>query len=168
MQQPIISLVCAMANDRVIGLKNQMPWHLPIDLQHFKSVTMGKPIVMGRKTFESIGRPLPGRRNIIITRNKDYAADGIEIVNSLESALELLSSEPEIMITGGGNVYSQALPLADRLYLTFIDLNTQGDAFFPEFSELDLNLIEESVHIADEKSPHDCRFVTYAVNKNTN
>ncbi len=165
MIKPIISLVCAMAKNRVIGFKNQMPWHLPADLQHFKAVTMGKPIVMGRKTFESIGRPLPGRHNVIISRNKNYQHDGISVVESIEAALELLKDQPEIMITGGGNIYQQCINMADKLYLTFIDLETEGDAFFPDYSHLSLNVVEQIFRLSDENNPHNMEFITYE-NKN--
>jgi dihydrofolate reductase len=160
MTKPKISLICAMANNRVIGLNNQMPWHLPADLKHFKETTMGKPIVMGRKTFESIGRPLPGRRNLVITRNSDYRPDGVEVVSSIEEALELLNEAEEIMITGGGNIYQQTIEMADRLYLTFIDLATDGDAFFPEYQHLHWTEICREAHLPDEKNPHAYVFVT--------
>ncbi len=163
MSKPVISLVCAMAKNRVIGKDNDMPWHLPADLKHFKATTMGKPIVMGRKTFESIGRPLPGRRNVVITRNPDYSAEGIEVVTSIDEALSLLSDVEEIMITGGGNVYQQTIEQADRLYLTFIDLETDGDAFFPEFEHLDLKEVSRESHQPDEKNKLAYQFVEYSV-----
>ena len=114
-------MIAAMANNRVIGQDNKMPWHLPADLQHFKKVTMGKPVIMGRKTFESIGKPLPGRRNIVITSNEQYQYEGIEVVYSSEQALEVVSGVEEVMVIGGGNIYSQFLDKTERLYLTFID-----------------------------------------------
>ncbi len=107
----------------------EMPWHLPGELKYFKEQTMGKPMIMGRKTFESIGRPLPGRRNIVITRNENYTAEGIEVVSSLEEALKLVSNEDEIMIIGGEQIFKLALPIADRLYITKIDYEFQGDTF---------------------------------------
>ncbi|MCO7224602.1 type 3 dihydrofolate reductase [Pleionea sp. CnH1-48] len=162
-KKPIISLIAAMAKGRVIGLNNQMPWHLPADLKHFKETTMNKPIVMGRKTFDSIGKPLPGRRNIIITRNTSYSAPGIETVGSLEEAIELLKESEEIIIGGGGNIYQQTLEQADRLYLTFIDLETEGDAFFPEFEHLNLRETARVSRAADEKNPHACQFVNYDI-----
>ncbi|UTW54429.1 type 3 dihydrofolate reductase [Kordiimonas sp. SCSIO 12610] len=134
-----ISCIAAMASNNVIGLNNQMPWHLPADLKHFKSITLSKPIIMGRKTFESIGRPLPGRTNIVITRNKGWHADGVTNASSLSDAIELARRLPEavdeIMIIGGGQVYKEALPLADRLYITEISLETEGDAFFPKIDQ---------------------------------
>jgi dihydrofolate reductase len=167
MTQAKISLVCAMANNRVIGKDNQMPWHLPADLKHFKAVTMSKPIVMGRKTYESIGRPLPGRQNVVISRNKDYVAAGCDVVDSIEAALELLDGQPEIMIIGGGFLYSQMINQADHLYLTFIDLEVDGDTQFPEFEHLNLQQGDTESHTADEKNPYNYRFVDYRVIKNS-
>lgn len=129
----MISLIVAHDKNRVIGYENDMPWHLPGDLQYFKETTMGKPVIMGRKTFESIGRPLPGRRNIVITRNASYTADGIELVGSLEAALALVVDVPEVMVIGGEQIFTQALPLADRLYITLIDYEFVGDTYFPAY-----------------------------------
>ena len=165
MTNPTISLVCAMANNRVIGKDNKMPWHLPADLQHFKSVTMSKPIVMGRKTYESIGRPLPGRQNVIISRNSDYRIDGCDVVDSIEAALGLLSDEEEIMIIGGGFLYSQMIERANRLFLTLIDLEVDGDTYFPEYEGLDLKLVSEKNCQKDDKNPHNYRFVNYEINR---
>ncbi|MDO6637170.1 type 3 dihydrofolate reductase [Pseudoalteromonas carrageenovora] len=157
----IISMIAAMANNRVIGLDNKMPWHLPADLQHFKRVTTGKPVIMGRKTFESIGRPLPGRRNIIITRNNEYSAPGIETVTTPEAALKLVSNVEEVMIIGGGNIYQQFLEKADRLYLTFIDLDVKGDTQFPDYNKIANWHIEEEVkNLPDEKNKSSYKFVT--------
>ncbi|HDC4325354.1 TPA: type 3 dihydrofolate reductase, partial [Aeromonas hydrophila] len=152
----MISMIAAMAHDRVIGLDNQMPWHLPADLAHFKRVTLGKPVLMGRKTFESIGRPLPGRRNLVISRNPDYRADGVEVIDSVDAALALLagSDVAELMVIGGGHLYGQLLPRADRLYLTRIDLAVEGDTRFPAFDEGDWLCIEREPHQPDEKNPH--------------
>lgn len=166
MNSPKISMVCAMAKNRVIGKDNQMPWHLPADLKHFKATTMSKPIVMGRKTYESIGRPLPGRQNVVISQNTDYLADGCNVVDSIESALKLLSAEEEIMIIGGGFLYSQMIEQADYLYLTFIDLDIDGDTEFPEFEHLNLKQEFSESHLADEKNSHNYRFVDYRVVKN--
>jgi dihydrofolate reductase len=131
-----ISLIAAMAKDRVIGKDNDMPWHLPADLQHFKKVTLGKPVIMGRRTFDSIGRPLPGRKNIVISRNQQWSHEGVDVVSSPELALELVSDVEEVMIIGGGNIYQQFLPQADTLYLTFIDLQVDGDTRFPDWLEV--------------------------------
>lgn len=159
----MISMIAAMAHDRVIGLDNQMPWHLPADLAHFKRVTLGKPVLMGRKTFESIGRPLPGRRNLVISRNPDYRADGVEVIDSVDAALALLagSDVTELMVIGGGHLYGQLLPRADRLYLTRIDLAVEGDTRFPVFDEGDWSCIERESHQPDEKNPHPYRFETW-------
>jgi dihydrofolate reductase len=163
MHKPIVSLIAAMANNRVIGKGNQMPWHLPADLGHFKTVTFGKPVIMGRKTYESIGRPLPGRRNIIISRNRNYKIEGCETAVSLEEAMELVNEVEEIMIIGGGHVYSQAIPLADRLYLTFIDLDVDGDTQFPEFEHLKLTEVKREKHLKDEKNSYDYQFIDFTV-----
>lgn len=134
----MISLIVAHDNNRVIGYENAMPWHLPGDLQYFKEQTMGKPMIMGRKTFESIGRPLPGRRNIVITRNRDYEAEGIEVVYSLDEALQLAQGAEEIMIIGGQQIFTESLPIADRLYITHIDHEFVGDTYFPAYEGWEL------------------------------
>ncbi|MGE7093583.1 dihydrofolate reductase [Lysinibacillus sp. NPDC048646] len=131
----MISLIVAHDENYVIGYENGMPWHLPGDLQYFKEKTMGKPMIMGRKTFESIGRPLPGRRNIVITRDESYHADGIEAVTSLEAALDLAGGVPEIMIIGGEQIFRLSMDIADRLYITKINHAFNGDTFFPKYEE---------------------------------
>ncbi|MCF5765367.1 type 3 dihydrofolate reductase [Aeromonas veronii] len=158
-----ISMIAAMAHDRVIGKDNQMPWHLPADLANFKRVTLGKPVLMGRKTFESIGRPLPGRRNLVISRNPDYQAEGIEVVGSVEAALALLagSSVEELMVIGGGHLYAEMLPSADCLYLTRIDLAVEGDTRFPAFDDGQWQRVDCESHPADEKNPHPYSFETW-------
>ncbi len=161
--KPTISLVAAMANNRIIGKDNQMPWHLPADLQHFKSVTMNKPIIMGRKTYESIGRPLPGRQNIVISRNPNLIIEGCDTVTSLEAAL-LQAKGEEVMIVGGGQLYTEALGQANKLYLTFIDLDVEGDTQFPDFEQLDLTEVKRIRYQADEKNPYAYEFVDFIVN----
>ncbi len=157
----LISLIVAMAKNRVIGRGNQMPWHLPADLRHFKSVTLGKPVIMGRKTFESIGRPLPGRRNVVISRNANWHADGVESVNSLDAALALVQDADEVMIIGGGQLYREALPLAQRLYLTHIELPvSDADTWFPDYSQYQWQQCAEELHDPDEKNPYHYRFET--------
>lgn len=158
-----ISMIAAMARDRVIGKDNQMPWHLPADLAHFKRLTLGKPVLMGRKTFESIGRPLPGRRNLVISRNPGYQAEGIEVVGSVEAALALLagSSVAELMVIGGGHLYAEMLPSADCLYLTQIDLAVEGDTRFPAFDDGQWLRIDSESHPADEKNPHSYCFESW-------
>ena len=131
----MISLIVAHDDHDVIGYNNGMPWHLPGDLQYFKQKTMGKPMIMGRKTFESIGRPLPGRRNIIITRDPSYSAEGIETATSLDDALALAGDVPEIMIIGGEQIFRLSMAMADRLYITKINHSFQGDTYFPKYEQ---------------------------------
>ena len=157
----LISLIVAMAEQRVIGRGNAMPWHLPADLRHFKTVTMGKPVVMGRRTFESIGRPLPGRRNLVISRNPEWQAAGVDVAPSLEAALAMVADCDEVMIIGGGQLYQEALPRADRLYLTHIDLAVEGDTRFPAFDDGQWQRIDCESHPADEKNPHPYSFETW-------
>ncbi|EKP0248643.1 MULTISPECIES: type 3 dihydrofolate reductase [Aeromonas] len=158
-----ISMIAALAKKQVIGKNNLMPWHMPADLAHFKRVTLGKPVLMGRKTFESIGRPLPGRRNLVISRNPDYQAEGIEVVGSVEAALALLagSSVEELMVIGGGHLYAEMLPSADCLYLTRIDLAVEGDTRFPAFDDGQWQRVDCESHPADEKNPHPYSFETW-------
>ncbi|MBB5186443.1 MULTISPECIES: dihydrofolate reductase [Zhongshania] len=133
-----VSLIVAMANNRVIGVENQLPWHLPADLKHFKATTLGKPIVMGRKTWESIGRPLPGRKNIVISRQSGYVAEGADVVSSLNAGLALAREHAlaeglaEIVVIGGEAIYRSALNEAQKIYLTEVDISLDGDAWFPE------------------------------------
>ncbi len=156
-----ISLIVAMANDRVIGRGNQMPWHLPADLKHFKSVTMGKPVVMGRRTFESIGRPLPGRLNIVISRNSDWHYEGVETATSLDDALSKVQDVTEVMVIGGGQLYVQALPIAQTLYLTHISLDvSDADTWFPEYHPEQWNSVDVIDCEPDEKNPYRYRFET--------
>lgn len=131
----MISLIVAHDTNYVIGYENGMPWHLPGDLKYFKEKTMGKPMIMGRKTFESIGRPLPGRRNIVITRDENYQANGIEVVTSLEGALALAGDVPEIMIIGGEQIFRLSMDIADRLYITKINHSFNGDTYFPNYEQ---------------------------------
>ena len=133
-----ISLIVAMASNRVIGLNNQMPWHLSADLKKFKKITLGSAVLMGRKTYESIGRPLPGRTNIIISRNPDYRQDGCRVVNTIESAVKTgCASADEIFIIGGSDLYKATLPIADTIYLTMINKAFDGDTFFPDLAMQD-------------------------------
>lgn len=132
-----ISLVVAMAADRIIGKENTMPWHLPSELKYFKDITMGKPIVMGRRTYESIGRPLPGRHNIVLTRQHMELPAGVDVARNTDEALALAGDVEEVMIIGGGEIYRQFLPHASRLYITEIDLVVDGDTRFPEYESAD-------------------------------
>lgn len=158
----LVSIIAAMDRNRLIGNKNQLPWHLPADLAHFKKVTMGKPIIMGRKTYESIGRPLPGRSNIVLTRSPDFHAEGVLMANTLQQALDFAAGEDEVMIIGGSSIYELALPGADRLYMTYVENSCEGDAWFPEFDIEQWTIVASEQHTADEKNPSDYRFVTYA------
>jgi len=130
-----VSMIAAMAANRVIGKDNKMPWHLPEELGHFKRITMGKPIVMGRNTFESIGRALPGRKNIVISTNKSLVIEGVTVVHSVEAAIAAGDNCEELMIIGGARLYDQMLAHADCLYITDIALATEGDAFFPDYAQ---------------------------------
>ena len=129
--QPNLSLIAAVADNRVIGHHNQLPWHLSADLQHFKRLTLGKPLIMGRKTWESLPGLLPGRPHTVVTRNPDYQAPGATLQPSLQAALTHHRDVPEVMLIGGAELYAQALPFAARLYLTYVHLNPPGDCFFP-------------------------------------
>ena len=131
----IISIIAAMAENRVIGRKNEMPWDIPSELRLFKERTMGHPVIMGRKTFESIGHPLPGRTNIIISGQKDYAPEGCIVVNSLQAAITACEGADEVFICGGAAVFRAAMPLADRIYLTIVEEEFDGDSFFPEIPD---------------------------------
>src|SRR5262249_14123565 len=151
----------ALSQNNVIGIENRLPWHLPADLKHFKTLTMNKPIIMGRKTYESIGRPLPGRRNIIISRNPQFSAPGCECVTSLSEALLLTAAAPEVMVIGGTQLIEAALPKADRLYLTFIHQDFDGDCFFPEWDRAQWREISREDHTADSDNPYTFSFVTF-------
>jgi dihydrofolate reductase len=157
----IVSIIAAMDRNRLIGDKDRLPWHLPADLAHFKQVTMGKPIIMGRKTFESIGRPLPGRTNIVLTRSAEFHAEGVVTADTLQQALDYAATEDEVMIIGGSTIYELALPRADRLYLTYVDNSFEGDAWFPDFDPEQWQIITSEVHSADLKNSSAYRFVTY-------
>ena len=149
----IISLIAALATDRVIGMENAMPWHLPGDLAWFKRNTLNKPVIMGRKTFESIGRPLPGRLNIVIS-SKPGEHEGVTWVTSVDAALAAAGGVEEVMVMGGGRVYEQFLPKANRLYLTHIDAEVEGDTHFPDYEPDDWKSTFSEFHDADEQNSH--------------
>ena len=153
-----ITIIAAMARNRGIGIQGKMPWHLPNELRHFKATTMGKPVVMGRKTWESIGRPLPGRQNIVISRNRDYTGEGFDLCQSLEQALEI-SSGSEIMVIGGGELYRQALPMASRMVLTLVDCEPEADTFFPAWDTSEWREISRRLVAADEANPIACEIL---------
>jgi len=156
----LVSIIAAMDRNRLIGDNNQLPWHLPADFAHFKSITMGKPIVMGRKTYESIGKPLPGRTNIVLTRNPAICYEGVECVASFKDAVTLAADAEELMIIGGSTIYEMLLPMADRMYITYVEGEFKGDAWFPDFDKSQWLEKEVIVREADEKNLYDCRFVT--------
>jgi dihydrofolate reductase len=157
-----ISMIAAMANNRVIGKDNKMPWHLPADLKHFKAVTLGKPVVMGRLTYESIGRALPGRTNIVVSSNTSYSLPDAIVVNTFDKELALAASEhEEVMIIGGGSIYKHFLSQAHTLYLTFIDLDVEGDTQFPDYNAIaNWQEIEREAHVKDDKNIYDYEFVS--------
>jgi len=165
MKMAKISIIVAMAKNRVIGKENDMPWHLPADLQHFRKMTSGKPIIMGRKTYESIGRPLPKRHNIIVSRNADYRVDGCDVVSSLDEAVKIAGDVDELFIIGGGFLYNQTIDQADKLYLTFIDLEVDGDTLFPKYEHLKLTKSASEHHQKDEKNPYNYEFTEFIVEK---
>ncbi len=154
-----IAMIAAMANNRVIGKDNQMPWHLPADLKHFKKVTLGKPVIMGRKTYQSIGKALPGRRNIVISRQSGALSTDADWVQSIEQALALVQDEAEVMVIGGAEIYRQVLPMADTLYITDIDLTVEGDAFFPDYHAVgNWREIASEWHHPDPQNLHSYHF----------
>ncbi len=160
-----VSLIAARSENDVIGRHGAIPWHLPADLQHFKRLTTGHTIVTGRKTFQSIGRPLPGRRTVVITRNPDFGPEDVTVVSSLGEALRTAEQDPfetdgrvEVFVVGGGEIYKQALPLAGWMYLTRVHTVVDGNVRFPEFTEEEWELRSSVRHAADEKNPHDYTF----------
>ncbi len=146
-----LSIVVACSKNRVIGKDNQLPWRLPDDLRRFKAITAGYPVIMGRKTFESIGKPLPQRENIVITRQKDFRPAGVQVAGSLEEAIELCGSASEVFIIGGAEIYRLALSRTDRIYLTSVESEIEGDAYFPDWSGEGFVPISEEKHAADER-----------------
>jgi dihydrofolate reductase len=158
-----ITIIAAMARNRAIGLSGEMPWHLPGELKHFKETTMGKPIVMGRKTWESIGRPLPGRQNIVVTRNRSLQARGCEVAGSLDEAVRMAGGE-EVMIIGGGQLYTQALAVSDRMILTLVDCESEADTWFPEWQSNDWRRISLRSESADERNPYNYEVLEWVRN----
>ena len=165
-------MIVATADNNIIGKDNDMPWHLPADLAYFKKTTLGKPIIMGRKTYESIGRPLPGRRNIVISRDANYSpqgkgAEAVDSVTSVEQALALVDGSDggeavdEIMVIGGGAIYKHCLPKADRLYVTHIKANIDGDTQFPDYTDGSWQKVSSELRSSDEKNAHQLDFCVY-------
>lgn len=158
----MIALIAAMAKHRVMGFEGDMPWHLPADLKHFKTTTLGKPIIMGRKTYESLGRPLPGRENIVITRQSDFTADGVTVFHDVDTALDdACERYNDVMIIGGATIYQQTLDRVDTMYLTYIDLEVDGDTYFPTWSLQDWCCIDDEAHQPDDNNPYAYRFLTF-------
>lgn len=151
MSAPRITLIVAVADNGVIGRDNTLPWHLPEDLKRFKRLTMGKPIVMGRKTFESIGKPLPGRQNIVVTRDANYRREGVTVVNDAESALRAAGAVPEIMVIGGAELFRALLPRARRIHLTRVHGEIEGDVMWPALDDREWSVVEREAHAADER-----------------
>ena len=161
----IISLIVAMDRNGVIGKDGTIPWHLSSDLQHFRKITMGKPIVMGRKTHESIGRPLPGRENIVVTRDGDFHAPGCTVLHAVEDVFNYCGGTDEIMIMGGADLYKQALDKAGRIYLTEVHTKLDGDTFFPKYDRESWEEVERYDFRADEKNEYDYSFVILEKNQ---
>ncbi|MFT6194355.1 MAG: dihydrofolate reductase [Cognaticolwellia sp.] len=157
----ILSMIVAHANNRVIGKNNDMPWHLPADLTYFKKTTLGKPIIMGRKTYQSIGRPLPGRKNIVISRDNNFQAEGVEVANSVDAALALVVDSAEVMVIGGGAIYQHCLVAAQRLYITHINADIDGDTHFPEYDLTAWQKVASDIRPSDEKNPYQLDFSVY-------
>ena len=155
----IITLVAAMDKNRLIGRNNTLPWNLPVDLAHFTAVTLRKPIIMGRRTFESLGRPLPYRRNIVITQQDNLILEGCDVFHSLDSALNALIQEREIMIIGGARIFGEALSKANKMILTIIDYTFKGDTYFPEWNTEEWKIVFEEVHPLDKKNLYTFRFL---------
>ncbi len=154
-----LSIVVAMDDNRLIGSKNQLPWHLPADLAYFKKLTTGKSILMGRKTYDSIGRPLPNRRNIVITRNSNISIPGCEVVSSIDDALELTKDDLEVMVIGGASLCEQLLPKINRLYITKIDGEFEGDVFFPKYDDFDWLEVSCESHPKDNSNAYSYKFI---------
>jgi len=157
--RPSISLIVAIAQNGVIGARNQLPWHLPDDLRHFRAITTGHTVIAGRKNYESIGRPLPNRRNIVVSRQRGFEAPGCLVANSLEEALVMAATESEVFVSGGAELYALALPLATRLYLTEIQATVPGDTMFPPFERDEWEERTREDHPADDHHAHAFSFV---------
>ena len=154
-----IAVIVAVAHDNVIGAGNSIPWYCPADLQYFKRTTLGSPVLMGRKTYQSLKiKPLPGRRNIIVTRDSELACEGCDVVTDLESGLQLASDDEKLFIIGGADIYQQSLRLAEELYITYVDVKVEGDRFFPAINKSEWDLVREHAYETDEKNPHNMMF----------
>jgi dihydrofolate reductase len=156
----LISLLVAMTRKGVIGRDNQLPWHLPNDLKHFKALTLGKPILMGRRTFEAIGRPLPGRTNLVLTGNTGFSVPGVQVVGSIDEALNAVAGSPELAIIGGATVYRQTLPIVQRIYVTWVEAEVEGDTRFPPLDSVQWRPISRQDQPADERHAYALSFET--------
>ena len=162
-----VSMIWAMAENNVIGRDNKLPWHLPNDLKYFKQLTTGKPVIMGRKTYDSIGRPLPNRTNIIITRDANFSAEGVKVVNSLDEAIELaeaiclVNAQEEVIVMGGAEIYKLCLPRADRLYVTLVHADVEGDAYFPDIDLSHYQEVKREFFEKDGPNPYDYSFCVF-------
>ena len=161
MKKQEIAIVVAMAKNRTIGINNALPWRIPADLQHFKTLTMGHHMIMGRKTFESIGRPLPGRTTVVVTRTRNLEIDGCIVAHSLQEAVTACASDPQIFVVGGADIYAQALGLAGTLYVTEIQQDVAGDAWFPEFDRSEWHEMSREAHHQETPQSLDYHFVEY-------
>lgn len=157
---PNLSIIAALADNGVIGRDNRLPWRMPADLAHFKRLTMGKPIIMGRRTWESLPGLLPHRTHIVITRDRDYRVEGGFVVHSLPEALEFAGDADEMMVVGGARLYAQTLPLASRMYLTLVHEQIDGDTVFPDYEQAEWRETSREHHAADRRNPHAYSFVT--------
>lgn len=159
--KPLLSMICAMDSNRLIGKNNTLPWHLPADLAFFKQTTMGKPVIMGRKTFESIGRPLPGRTNIIVSRNADFSFPGCDIAGSIDQAMALARDNEEVMLIGGASLYQQCINRADQIYQTLIHHSFDGDTWFPEIDPGQWKQATREDYPADSSNSYSYSFIKY-------
>ncbi|WP_096190060.1 dihydrofolate reductase [Evansella halocellulosilytica] len=157
----MISMIAAIGKDRVIGKDGDMPWHLPNDLKYFKEVTSGHPVLMGRTTYESIGKPLPNRRNLVLSKREDFHPDGVEVISNLKDIQSLSVDSEEFFVIGGATIYEQLMPIADRLYITFIEGEFEGDTYFPVIDEKTWKVISSKEGTVDEKNKHPHTFIVY-------
>jgi len=155
-----LAIIAALSENRVIGRNNELPWRMPADLAHFKRLTMGKPIIMGRRTWESLPGLLPHRTHIVVTRDRDYTVEGGFVVHSPGEAFDLAGDAEEMMVVGGANLYAQTLPLASRMYLTLVHDRFEGDTFFPDYESVQWREISRERHVSDARNPHDYTFST--------
>ena len=157
-----IAVIVAVANNNVIGAGNTIPWYCPADLQYFKRTTLGSPVLMGRKTYQSLKiKPLPGRQNIVVSRDEKLAAEGCDIVASIDQGLQLVNTQEKVFIIGGAEIYQQSLKMADELYVTYVDLNVDGDSYFPILNPDEWDLVSKEDFAADDKNPYDMCFKVF-------